>query len=309
MLDPWADLGRAADWLLSLEVATGADLVHLNHLVHGDLPWSVPVMSVGHSCVLSWWAAVRGNSAPLPSEWSTYRNRVINSLRACSCVVAPTLAMMEELQRLYGPFARTAVIFNGRNKRSFTAGRKQPMVFSAGRLWDEAKNVGTLAAVAPRLSVPVYVAGETRSPDGERVTLAGVQSLGGLDPAELASWYSRAAIYAMPARYEPFGLTALEAALSGCALVLGDLSSLREVWGPAARYVDPDDTDNLAYTINELAANDVLRRRYAARAMARARYFTPARQAQQYKLLYQELLGRDAQARSSWWSKPGGGRR
>ncbi len=32
----------------------------------------------------------------------------------------------------------------------------------------------------------------------------------------------------LPARYEPFGLSVLEAALSGCALVLGDIPSLRE---------------------------------------------------------------------------------
>src|SRR5256885_15144572 len=43
MPDPWADLDLAGDWLLSLEAAVGADLVHLNHLAHGDLPWSSPV--------------------------------------------------------------------------------------------------------------------------------------------------------------------------------------------------------------------------------------------------------------------------
>ena len=47
----------------------------------------------------------------------------------------------------------------------------------------------------------------------------------------------RASIYAEPARYEPFGLAALEAARAGCALVLGDIPSLREVWGDAALYV------------------------------------------------------------------------
>jgi hypothetical protein len=58
-----------------------------------------------------------------------------------------------------------------------------------------------------------------------------VRCLGPLEASELAGWMHRAAIYALPARYEPFGLSALEAAQAGCALVLGDLSSLREVWG------------------------------------------------------------------------------
>ena len=57
------------------------------------------------------------------------------------------------------------------------------------------------------------------------------------------TWMARAAIYALPARYEPFGLTALEAGLSGCALVLGDIPSLREVWGETACFVPPDDRD------------------------------------------------------------------
>ena len=46
MTDPWEDLARAGEWLLSLEKMTGADVVHLNHLVHADLPWQAPVMTV-----------------------------------------------------------------------------------------------------------------------------------------------------------------------------------------------------------------------------------------------------------------------
>lgn len=299
MPEPWADLECAAEWLLSLESATNPDIVHLNHLVHGDLPWSAPVMTVGHSCVLSWWEAVRGKSEPVPDEWRIYRERVTKSLRASACVVAPTQAMLDELDRLYGPFGRCVVIYNGRERRLFTAGHKERMVLSAGRLWDEAKNIGALADVAPQIAAPVYVAGEALSPHGTPATLPGVQLLGCLDTATLASWYSRAAIYALPARYEPFGLTALEAGLSGCALVLGDIASLREVWGPAARYVQPEDRDELADALNELAANGVLRNRYAARAMARARQYTPARQAQRYKGLYHEMLAGQRHSRDS----------
>jgi glycogen(starch) synthase len=304
MPDPWEDLAKAGEWLLSLEKMTGADVVHLNHLVHADLPWRAPVLSVGHSCVLSWWAAVFGRSqgvGPGP-EWELYRRRVTRSLQAAPCVVAPTEASLAELQQLYGPFRRSVVVYNARNWRRFTAGHKERMVLSAGRLWDRAKNVEALASVAPRIGAPVFVAGQTHSPDGNTATFSNVTLLGPLDSAALASWYSRAAIYALPARYEPFGLTALEAAMSGCALVLGDIASLREVWGPAARYVHPEDHEGLRDALNELIANDSLRMRNAARAMARARQFTPARQAQRYKALYLELLGwRD----HSRWKKPG----
>ena len=105
--------------------------------------------------------------------------------------------------------------------------------------------------------------------------------LGPLAFDELAPWLWRAAVFAAPARYEPFGLAALEAAQAGCALVLGDLPSLREVWGDAALYVDPDDPGALAGALCRLAADDGRRGwlqqaaaqragRYSATAMADA---------------------------------------
>jgi len=60
MEDPWRDVERAGDWLLGLEARFGPDLVHLNGYAHAALPWSAPKLVVAHSCVLSWWSAVKG---------------------------------------------------------------------------------------------------------------------------------------------------------------------------------------------------------------------------------------------------------
>jgi glycosyltransferase involved in cell wall biosynthesis len=289
MSDPWEDLERAGQWLLSLERSIEPDIVHLNHLVHADLPWRAPVLSVGHSCVLSWWQAV--HASPAPPEWGIYQERVRKSLRAARVVVAPTAAQLRELERYYGPFRRTQVIQNARSYKLFNMARKEPLVLAAGRIWDGAKNIGALAAVAGQVAAPIAVAGEINGPDGQTATVPGVRLLGSLGPHELAGWYAKAAVYALPARYEPFGLTALEAALSGCALVLGDIDSFHEVWGAAARYVPPDDHATLRETLNELLANDSLRYRLAARAMGRARQLKPARFGQEYLGVYRSLMG------------------
>jgi glycogen synthase len=287
MPDPWDDLERAGDWLLAIERKFRPDVIHLNHLVHADLPWRAPVVSVGHSCVLSWWKAVR--RTPIDPEWTKYREQVTSSLQAAGCVVAPTQSMLTALEDNYGPFRESAVIHNARNGRLFTSRPKDPLILCAGRLWDEAKNVAALAAVAPRVNAPVVLAGEDLGPHGNRQDTAGLELLGPLQPDTLASWYARAAIYALPARYEPFGLTALEAAWSGCALVLGDIDSLREVWGAAACYVPPDDPQALCDVLNGLLEDHSLRGRMAALAMARARQFNPARLATQYSHLYRQL--------------------
>jgi glycosyltransferase involved in cell wall biosynthesis len=138
----------------------------------------------------------------------------------------------------------------------------------------------------------VYVAGEDRHPDGRSIEFSGCHKLGRLAPDRLSDWYARAAIYAMPARYEPFGLSILEAALSGCALVLGDIESLRELWHDAALFVPPGDADRLASALRTLIANPGLRAEIASLGSARARTFTPARMAREYMDAYTSLIAK-----------------
>ena len=85
MDDPWRDVAAASDWLLDLHRACAPDIVHLNGYCHGDLPWSCPVLMVGHSCVRSWWRAVKGTDAP--TAWRTYSNEVARGLAAAGLVV------------------------------------------------------------------------------------------------------------------------------------------------------------------------------------------------------------------------------
>lgn len=287
MREPWCDVERAGEWLLALAREFRPDVVHLNDYAHGDLPWAAPVLVVGHSCVLSWWRAVHGT--PAPPAWQRYRRRVRAGLHAADLVVAPTRGMLQALERHYGPLTATRVIANGRSRTRIGEVRQTPLVFAAGRLWDEAKNVRALAAAAPRLSWPVCIAGSERHPDGGFARLPNVRLLGKLPEAKLRTWYSRASIYALPARYEPFGLSPLEAAQAGCALVLGDVPTLREVWGDAAVFVAPDDVDALAREISRLIAEPSRRRDYAARAHRRALRYTPQAMADGYRSAYAGL--------------------
>jgi glycogen synthase len=175
------------------------------------------------------------------------------------------------------------VIYNGRNPAHYRCGEKKPLVLTAGRLWDPAKNVAAIAEVASRLPWPCYFAGES----GE--SFGGCRMLGKLAPAALAAWYADAAVYALPARYEPFGLSVLEAALSGCALVLGDIASLREIWGDAAIFVRDRDIEG---ALQELIRNADLRERMSRLAYERAAYFTSERMAAGYRAAYSSVLQR-----------------
>lgn len=294
--DPWKDVERAGEWLLDLERRLRPGVIHLNGYCHAALPWRAPRLVVGHSCVLSWWKAVL--KEPLPEKYARYAVEVTRGLHAADVVVAPTHAMLHALEEHYGPLPRATVIANACEPPMLKPpSEKERIVFAAGRLWDPAKNVGALAWIARKLAWPVFVAGPAHAPanaSAEHVDLEGVCALGWLGPAEIDAWMSRAAIYVLPARYEPFGLSALEAARRSCALVLGDIHSLREVWRDAALYVRPDDPMQLRDAIARLIADDRLREDLAERARTRAAAFTPEGCAARYLALYAELLTKHA---------------
>jgi glycosyltransferase involved in cell wall biosynthesis len=292
--DPWGSVEHAGRWLLDLEAKLTPCVVHLNAYCHAALPWRAPRLVVGHSCVLSWWKAVMRE--PLPDKYARYAAEVTAGLHAADAVVAPTHAMLHALEHHYGRLAHATVIPNGcEPPLSKPPSEKDRFVFCAGRLWDRAKNAATLAHVARKVPWPVFVAGSARGPRGDHEDLEGVRALGWLGPAEIDAWMARAAIYAMPARYEPFGLSALEAARRGCALVLGDIHSLREVWREAAVYVRPDDSAQLTFVLRTLMNDEGARTLLASRARARAAELTPERCAERYLALYGDLLAKRAQ--------------
>jgi glycogen synthase len=271
MDDPWSDVDRASAWLLDLERALKPDLIHLNGYCHGALPWRAPVVIAGHSCVRSWWHAVHGEDAP--ASWDEYHTRVRAGLLSASLVVAPTRAMLDDLQRLYGTLARVRVIPHGRAFDPAHHVSREPLVISVGRLSDEAKNIEALCSAARDITWPVYVAGDESHPGTDSVAPGYVHHLGRLSAGDIRDWYGRASIYALPARYEPTGVSVIEAALSGCALVLGDIRSLRENWGGAALFVPPDNRRALAFAVESLIDHPQLLGVLAEAARARARRF------------------------------------
>jgi glycosyltransferase involved in cell wall biosynthesis len=283
------DVAASRQWLDTLAERHAVDLVHVNGYAQARLESGRPTISVAHSDVLSWWLAVHGDAAP--AQWHDYRRRVLSGLRASACVVAPTRAVQHDLRARYGlPLWNARVIPNGIDVGAFSPRPKRAVVMAAGRVWDEAKNLRLLDAIAPALAWPVEIAGETAPPERHGVTcLHHARPLGVLGPDEMRRRLGEAAIFAAPAHYEPFGLGILEAAASGCALVLGDIASLRENWDGAAVFVPASDAAGWRTTLARLIDDADERRRLAQAARARAGHFTLARSAAHYRALYRGL--------------------
>ncbi|MCB0323358.1 MAG: glycosyltransferase family 4 protein [Bdellovibrionales bacterium] len=298
MKDPWRDIDAAGKRLLDLERSFHPDIVHLNSFSLASLPFEAPTLVVGHSCVYSWFRAVRSD-IPGP-EWWPYRDRVEHGLVSADLVTAPSQSMLDSLHAEYGSFRTLGPIPNGVTTELFSQGEKRRFFLAAGRFWDEAKNLQLLDQIAPHLPWPCLVAGSLHNPAGARVSAQAVCTLGIVPPQELRQWYAQAPIYLSPALYEPFGLTVLEAALSGAALILSDIPSFRELWQGAALFVPPTEAAWVS-AARMVVENPLLRARLAADARRRANKFNSSLMGERYEQQYFALCGRPKrlQARSN----------
>lgn len=267
--DP-AEVHEAAAALARLAGSLNADIVHLHSPALAGPDYPVPVVAVSHSCVGTWWEAVE--TGPLPADLAWRRDLAAAGCATVDALLAPTKAFAAATQAVYGLPASPMVVRNGRRASARPSGALPPAsyVFTAGRLWDRAKNAAALDRVAARLDWPLRAAGPMESPSGERVAARHLDCLGRLDDLGVAAHLARRPVFLSLARYEPFGLAVLEAANAGCALVLSDLASFRELWDGAALFVDPEDEAGAVAAIRALADDPAERARRGAAARTRA---------------------------------------
>lgn len=268
-----SEVADASTALADLAAASGAETIQLHAPAYAAFAsWPAPVIAAAHSCVGTWWRDV--GSGPLPADLSWRAALTGRGLKRANAVIAPTKAFARTLTETYGLERPVQPIWNGRCSMKLTRSPRSHG-FTAGRLWDEAKNVGTLDEAARLSGLLVRAAGPSLSPNGATVPASNLHLLGMLDSVALACEYSTAGFFVSPARYEPFGLAVLEAASAGCPLILGDIATFRELWEGAAVFVPPDDADALADAMRAMLSSREKAARLGEAARVRAARYTP----------------------------------
>lgn len=285
-----AEVEQAARGVAALARRWDADLVQLHAPALALAPHPVPVVAVAHSCLATWWRAMRG-AAPLPHDF-TWRCRLhARGLALAAAVVTPSRAFADATAAAHGLARRPEVVPNGRTAPSAPrTGAPAPYAIAAGRLWDEAKDIATLDRAAARLDLPVVAAGPVTGPNDARFTARHLRLTGSLDAGTLAALLAERPIFVSTSRYEPFGLAVLEAAQAGCALVLSDIPTFRELWDGAAHFVAPGDDAALAQAIRDLVASPQHRAVLAAAAEERSRIFSIEAMAAGMDTIHRRLL-------------------
>jgi glycosyltransferase involved in cell wall biosynthesis len=117
----------------------------------------------------------------------------------------------------------------------------------------------------------------------------GVTFLNAIPHEELAAYYSRAQVHALPSWFETTGLSSLEAAAMGCSLVITDRGDTREYFGDEAVYCDPGSPASIRDALTKAVgkgASSVLQEKIAAQ------YNWQQTAASTYAA-YRTILGRD----------------
>lgn len=279
---------EAEPLLLRIAREFRADLLLSSQFCFGALKYAIPRVVVAHSDVLSWAQACRREPLAESSWLAQYRSLVADGLRHADAVIAPTEWMLNALAENFQLPRKSTVIANGRTVAPEAVYRSRKLqAVTAGRMWDEGKNLKLLAEVDS--PVPLLVAGELEHEASLVAPSCGkAVMLGALDESDLLALFRESTMYVCTSQYEPFGLAPLEAALCGCAVLANDIPSLREVWGSAALFFR--DADGLSALLKMLAGNRRLLDRARARSRHRAQQLTMQRMTRNYLQFLQGIL-------------------
>ena len=106
----------------------------------------------------------------------------------------------------------------------------------------------------------------------------------------VALFYSKAEAFVYPSYYEGFGLPVLEAMTLGAPVITSNTSSLPEVAGDAALFVNPDNPMDLVDAILQIISDSNLRRELIEKGHERAKLFSWERTARETLKAYKSLV-------------------
>jgi glycosyltransferase involved in cell wall biosynthesis len=183
-------------------------------------------------------------------------------------------------------------------EREQFVGAGNEMVLAVGAIQTRKNTLNTVRAVASLPPNYKLVLAGGNGYGGEIVRdfihRAGLESrvkmLGYVTDDRLDLLYQAASLFLFPSLEEGFGLPVLEAMAHGVPVVASATSSLPEVGGDAALYVDPRDPDDIAHKIQLGVEDNNLRAGLTQRGLARARQFTWQRTAEETLKVYDEVL-------------------
>ena len=216
--------------------------------------------------------------SPLHKYWRTARQWHVNGLARFSTSAMGFVALHEGMEQTFRDRGFAAPhLFTVRNPcEPYTEARVEAEnnrgVLFVGRIGQE-KGADLALEACAKAGVPVTLCGTGEDSEALSARFPGAHFAGWCDRDMIAEHAARSRLVVVPSRWrEPFGLVALEGALSGLPVVIADNAYLApelEAIG-AGRGVRVTDTDAFAKAITAIHADDALAAEMSHNAFNRA---------------------------------------
>ena len=242
------------------------------------IPLALSVHDVSFAAHPEWFRPTEGARRRLITRQAARRARVVFTFSEFS--------KQEIVDRLGIPPDRVRIVYHGVTERPSPPDTREPLLLYVGSIFNRRRLPSAIAAFAAATKdlpqARFVIAGADRTYPA--VDLAGAAQAAGVadrveirsyvSESELGSLYARASAFIFLSEYEGFGLTPLEALAAGVPAIVLDTPVAREIYGPAACYVDPaDDVAQAARALKLLLTRpDEAARQVAAAREVLARY-------------------------------------
>ena len=177
----------------------------------------------------------------LPYYIAAHKCHLNRAKKRAAAIISVSRATKRDLIDQGLPEAKIQVIYEAAGSQFKPISvKRRPFILSVGTI-EPRKNIRRLIQAYQQLKLPnleLLIAGKFGWGEPDR-PIPGVKLLGFVPDEELATLYSQARVFVYPSLYEGFGLPVVEALSCGCPVVTSNVSSLPEVGGQAAVYVDP----------------------------------------------------------------------
>lgn len=176
--------------------------------------------------------------------------------KECDKIIAVSESTKKDIvETLHIPANKVKVIYEATDmKKGFIKKQMKPYILVVGTQ-EPRKNINRLIEAFQKIKtkdIDLVIVGKYGwGPSTSlRVKSEKIKLLGYVPNEKLADLYTNASAFVFPSLYEGFGIPVLEAFNCDCPVITSNISSMPEVGGKAAIYVDPENVNDIAEKID-----------------------------------------------------------
>lgn len=227
-----------------------------------------------------------------------YKSRIETSINRSDLIITDSYCSKNDILKYFRPKAEPVVVYlantmpaDSRYMEKSDRERETYFVFLGG--YEQRKGLDVLVKVyldlflEKQINFPLVIIGypnhyskELHDDIEKGKSCGAIIETGALSNEDVVGILSGARALIYPSLYEGFGFPALEGMSVGCPVITTKNSSLPEVCGDAAIYIDSDSKKDMAQAILSVDRNETIRKDLRKRGLIQANNFTWAKSAE-----------------------------